>query len=106
VNKVSKELPDRETIKSHLRKYREKILEEVHSANNLMSLLMIGTQRKWTRGERGEIKTHFIHLSKTIPAIMVFLLPGGFIFLPLLIELLDRRKKNVPVVEERRRAAD
>jgi hypothetical protein len=104
MDKVFKELLDRETIKAYLVKYRDIIKKEVYSANNLMSLLMQGTQRKWTRSEKNQIKVHLVHLSKTIPAIMVFLLPGGSIFLPLLIELLDRRKKDDPVPEERRKA--
>ncbi|MBA4392412.1 MAG: hypothetical protein C0407_02550 [Desulfobacca sp.] len=102
MSKESHHLPDYETLKTTLLKYRGKILEEVHAANNLMSLLMKGTRRKWTRNEIEEIKIHLYHLSKSIPAFMVFLLPGGIILLPLLVEILDRRKKHLPIVQERR----
>jgi hypothetical protein len=102
LGKESHGLPNQETLKVILTKYREKILEEVHSANDLGSLLMKGVRRKWTSSEIREIKVHLMNLSKTIPALMVFLLPGGLIFLPLLVEILDRRKKNMPVSQERR----
>lgn len=102
LNRGSQALPDQETIKLTLAKYRGKILKEVRSANDLIALLMKGTHKKWTRSEIQEIKVHLIYLSKTIPALMVFLLPGGLILLPLLIEMLDRRKKNLQVTLERR----
>lgn len=95
-------IPDPETFKGILAKYRTRIRNEVHSLNDLMSLLMKGTQRKWTKGEIKEIKFHLMDLSKNIPAIMVFLLPGGLILLPVLVELLDRRQKALVVPEDRR----
>jgi hypothetical protein len=101
LNKES-HLPDQETLKIILAKYRGKILGEVHSANDLIALLMKGAKRKWIPSELREIKVHLMNLSKTIPALMVFLWPGGLILLPLLIEVLDRRKKTLPISQERR----
>lgn len=95
---------DREALKGILAKYRKRILKEIDSAKDLTSLLMKGTQRGWTKGELLKIKNHFVILGKKIPIFMVFLLPGGFILLPLLVEVLDRRKNNVPVSGDRRRA--
>ena len=94
---------DREALKGILAKYRKKILKEIDSIKDLTSLLMKGTQGSWTKGELLKIKTHFVILGKKIPIFMVFLLPGGLILLPLLIEVLDRRKKNLPVIEDRRK---
>lgn len=96
-------IPDPETLKGILAKYRTRIRKEAHSVNDLMALLMKGTQRKWTKGELKEIRFHLMDLSKNIPAIMVFLLPGGLILLPLLVELLDRRQKARAGSEDRRR---
>jgi len=95
---------DRETLKRILAKYRKRIIKEVYSAKDLTSLLMKGTQGGWTKSEFLNIKTHFVILGKKIPVFMVFLLPGGFILLPVLIEVLDRRKNNIPVSEDRRKA--
>jgi hypothetical protein len=105
-DKRANDLPDREILKKQLLKYRGMILEKVQSVNNLMALLMKGSPRKWTRKEKEEIKAHFLQLSKSIPLLMVFLLPGGFILMPLLLEMIDRRKKNIPITEERRKTVD
>lgn len=68
-----------------------------------MALLMKGAQKRWTKGELLEIKTHLVSLSKKIPLLMVFLLPGGMLLLPILVEVLDRRKKEQSVPQERRK---
>jgi hypothetical protein len=77
-------------------KNREFILKEVLAVKGLMYLLMKNrnTGEKWTREEKREIKNHLRILSKVIPVIIVFLLPGGSLFLPFLAEVLDRRKKG------------
>jgi hypothetical protein len=33
-------------------------------------------------------------MSKMVPVIVIFILPGGTILLPILAEILDRRKKR------------
>jgi len=77
-------------------KNREFILTEVLSVKGLMCLLMKSrnTGEKWTRDEKMEIKNHLRVISKMIPIILIFLLPGGSLFLPFLAEVLDRRKKR------------
>ncbi len=77
-------------------KNREFILTEILAVKGLMSLLMKNrnTGEKWTREERREIKNHLRIISKMVPVIIVFLLPGGSLFLPFLAEVLDRRKKR------------
>jgi hypothetical protein len=95
---------NREALEEILVQYREKILKEIDSAKDLMALLMKGTRGKWTKGELFKIKAHFVTLGKKVPILMVFMLPGGIILLPLLIEVLDRRKKKVPVQKDRRKS--
>ena len=77
-------------------KNREFVLTEVLAVKGLMSLLMKNrnTGEKWTREERREIKNHLRIISKMVPVIIIFLLPGGSLFLPFLAEVLDRRKKR------------
>ena len=77
-------------------KNREFILTEVLAVKGLMYLLMKNrnTGEKWTGEEKTEIKNHLRNISKVIPVIIVFLLPGGTLFLPFLAEVLDRRKKR------------
>jgi hypothetical protein len=97
-------LYDRDALKEILIRYRKKILKEIESVKDLTSLIMRGSRRSWTKEELRLIKNHFIVLGKKMPILMVFMLPGGSILLPLLVEVLDRRRKNLPVAEERRKA--
>jgi hypothetical protein len=95
---------NKDILQKILFRYKKKILKEIESIKDLMSLLMKGTKGKWTKGELLQIKSHFLILGKKFPIFMVFMLPGGTVLLPLLVEVLDRRKKNVLVVKERRKA--
>ncbi|HSB04970.1 MAG TPA: hypothetical protein VLK23_07205 [Thermodesulfobacteriota bacterium] len=83
-------------LKKLIVKNREFILSEVLAVKGLMYLLMKNrnTGEKWTGEEKKEIKIHLRHISKAIPVIIVFLLPGGTLLLPFLAEALDRRKKK------------
>jgi hypothetical protein len=85
-------------IKKYLKRLilvnKEAILMEVLSIKGLMHVLMKtrNTDEKWTREEKKEIIRHLKNVAKIIPAIAIFSLPGGSFFLPLLAEVLDRRK--------------
>ncbi len=81
-------------FKGLLIKNKEFLLSEVLAVKGLMQLLMKNrnTGEKWTKEEIREIKFHLKHLSKMVPVIIVFLLPGGSLMLPFLAEVLDRRK--------------
>ena len=85
-------------IKKYLKRLiltnKEAILMQVLSIRGLMQLLMKprNTDEKWTREERKEIKRHLRNIAKIIPTVAIFFLPGGSFFLPLLAEVLDRRK--------------
>ena len=73
---------------------KEAILMEVLAVKGLMQLLMKirNTDEKWTREEKKEIKTHLKNIAKIIPAVAIFVLPGGSLLLPILAEALDRRR--------------
>ena len=73
---------------------KEAILMEVLAVKGLMQILMKtrNTDEKWTREERTEIKRHLRNIAKIIPAVVIFVLPGGSFLLPVLAEVLDRRR--------------
>jgi len=81
-------------LKTLLMKNKDFLLSQVLAVKGLMQLLMKdrNTGKKWTKEEINEIKTHLRHISKMVPIIIVFLLPGGSLMLPFLAEVLDRRK--------------
>jgi hypothetical protein len=82
-------------VRELLLRNREFILKEAVEVQGLMRLLMKhrNTGEKWTREELREIRTHMKEISKIVPVVVVFLLPGGTILLPFLAEVLDRRKE-------------
>lgn len=67
---------------------------EVLSISGLMQLLMKtrNTDENWTKEEKKEIKMHLRNIAKIVPALALFSLPGGSFLLPILTEVLDRRK--------------
>ena len=73
---------------------KEAILMEVLAVKGLMQLLMKirNTDEKWTTEEKKEIKRHLKNIAKIIPAVVIFVLPGGSLLLPILAEALDRRR--------------
>ena len=73
---------------------KEAILMEVLAVKGLIQLLMKirNTDDKWTREEKKEIKRHLKNIAKIIPAVVIFILPGGSFLLPVLAEVLDRRR--------------
>ena len=84
----------RRGLKRFYDKSKEAILREVLAVRGLMQLLMKrrNTKAAWTKDEKSEIKRHLKSLSKTIPMLLLFSLPGGSVLLPLLALALDRRR--------------
>lgn len=72
------------------------LLEQAVAIKGFMQLLMKqrNTGEKWTRREKREIRRHLKMISWSVPAIVIFLLPGGGFLFPVLAEILDRRKKK------------
>jgi hypothetical protein len=85
-------------IKKYLKKliiiYKEAILMEVLAIRGLVQLLMKirNSDEKWTREEKKEIMRHLRNIAKIVPVVAIFSLPGGSLLLPILAEILDRRK--------------
>ena len=83
-------------VRKLIMKNRAFILQEVLAVKGLMQLLMKSrnTDQPWTKEEKKEIRKHLRNISKMVPVIVIFILPGGTILLPILAEILDRRKKR------------
>ena len=81
-------------VRRHLCTQREFILTNVLEVQGLMRLLMKpqNSGLPWSRDEVGRIRAHLKTLARLIPALVVFLLPGGLLLLSVLSEVLDRRQ--------------
>jgi len=82
-------------LKTMIARNKELILSQILAVKGLMRLLMKNrnTGEKWTKDEVREIRVHLRHIAMLVPALIIFMLPGGSLLLPLLAEVLDRRKK-------------
>ncbi|MCX5817261.1 MAG: hypothetical protein NTX75_13655 [Proteobacteria bacterium] len=81
-------------IRTHLIKNRDLLINEAKHINGFMKLLMKhhNTGVKWTDAEKHELKQSLRHLATYVPALFCFLLPCGLLLLPVLAEIMDRRK--------------
>jgi hypothetical protein len=86
----------RQVFSSILSKNKALLLEEANKINDFMRLLMKykNTGQVWTKKEKKLLRTHLLHLSFYIPALIIFCLPGGSLLFPLLAEILNRRKNR------------
>jgi hypothetical protein len=69
-------------------------MNEAKHINGFMKLLMKhhNTGIKWTGAEKHELKQYLKRLTAYVPALFLFLLPCGLLLLPVLAEIMDRRK--------------
>lgn len=75
-------------IKILLQKNKLRLYEELSQNKEAMYLISKSTHAKLLPEEKEKIKIKLLDICKTIPALAVFLLPGGTLLLPLLIKLI------------------
>jgi len=86
----------RQLLRKIISKNKALILHEARDLNDFMDLLMKprNTGVDWTREEIRQIKSHLKHLSLMVPALCIFMLPFGSLLLPILAEIMDRRRRT------------
>jgi hypothetical protein len=83
-------------FKKLLARNRDMILEEGEHIRGFMRLLMKhrNTGIVWTKEETRDLKSYVKRLILRVPVLIIIVLPFGFVLLPILAEILDRRKKS------------
>lgn len=83
-------------LKRSIEKHKNMILDEAVQINGFMKLLMKPRNEGagWTKEEKAQIRKHLKRLSCYVPVLIVFLLPFGSLLIPVLAEILDRRKNK------------
>jgi len=81
-------------LKKLLLKNKELIFNEAQQMQGFLQLLFKqrNTELKWQKEEKEQLKNHLKRLSLYVPILIIFTLPGGSLLLPVLAEILDRRK--------------
>lgn len=75
-------------IKELLHKNKLRLYQELSQSKEAMQLVRKSTHAKLSEEEKEKIKIQLLDICKSIPALAVFLLPGGALLLPLLIKLI------------------
>lgn len=83
-------------LKSLILKNRDLIFQEAQQMQGFLVLLFKqrNTDLNWTQEEKKQLKKHLQRLSAYVPVFLIFILPGGSLLLPILAEILDRRKRR------------
>jgi hypothetical protein len=77
-----------EELKVLLHKNKQRLSLELQQSKEAISLIKKATHADLSEGEKEKIKIQLLDICKAIPALAVFLLPGGALLLPLLIKLI------------------
>tara|TARA_R110002126_G_scaffold291189_1_gene450816 strand:+ start:8392 stop:8682 length:291 start_codon:yes stop_codon:yes gene_type:complete len=75
-------------IKDLLQRNKKRLYQELSQSKEAMHLIRKSTHSKLSAEEKEKIKVQLLDICKSIPALAVFLLPGGALLLPLLIKLI------------------
>jgi hypothetical protein len=75
-------------IKELLSKNKKRLGQELKQSKEAVQLIKKSTHSNLSDDEKSKIKIQLLDICKAIPALAVFLLPGGALLLPLLIKLI------------------
>tara|TARA_B110001454_G_scaffold217541_1_gene243117 strand:- start:1149 stop:1436 length:288 start_codon:yes stop_codon:yes gene_type:complete len=75
-------------IKILLSRNKQRLGQELKESKEAISLIKKATNSNLSEDEIEKVKTQLLDICKAIPALAVFLLPGGALLLPLLIKLI------------------
>ncbi len=77
-----------EEIKELLQKNKKRLVKELAQSKEVMFLLKKSMKESLSEEEKEKIKIQLLDICKAVPALAVFMLPGGELLLPLLIKLI------------------
>lgn len=77
-----------EEIRQLLQKNKKRLDQELRQSKEAVRLIKKATHSSLNAEEKEKIKILLLDICKAIPALAVFLLPGGALLLPLLIKLI------------------
>ncbi|HEX8561496.1 MAG TPA: LETM1-related biofilm-associated protein [Flavobacterium sp.] len=69
---------------------KNRLIKEIRQSGELMVLLAHSARRDLDPKEKKKVKKQLLEICKTIPAMTIFLLPGGSLLLPILIKFIPQ----------------
>jgi len=67
---------------------KDKFIEELHESKELIALVNKSLSQELTPHEKEKVKAQFRDLVKSMPAIAIFMLPGGMLLLPIILKIV------------------
>jgi hypothetical protein len=67
---------------------KDKLAVELKQSKELVSLIRKSTSTELTKEEKEKVKTQFMDIAKSMPALAIFLLPGGALLLPIVLKVI------------------
>lgn len=67
---------------------KEKLARELKESKDLVFLITKSTKGDLSKEEKEMAKSQFIDLAKSVPALAIFMLPGGAILLPIILKII------------------
>lgn len=67
---------------------KDKLAKELHQSKELVYLIKKSTRHELSKKEKEQVKTQFMDIVKSMPALAIFLLPGGAILLPIVLKII------------------
>ena len=81
-------MESKKLISELLTKNKKILLKEIEQSKELVYLIRKSTTQDLTEEEKEKIKNQLLDIFKSIPALAIFLLPGGALLLPLTIKFI------------------
>jgi len=82
--------PDRKQVLQLLELNKKRLFHEIRQSRDLMNLISKSTTQDLTDEEWQRLKDQLLDVFKSIPALAIFLLPGGMLLLPLVVKLIPQ----------------
>lgn len=67
---------------------KDKLAVELKQSKELVALIRKSTVKELTLAEKEKVKTQFLDIAKSMPALAIFLLPGGALLLPIVLKII------------------
>lgn len=67
---------------------KDKLAAELKESKELVYLIKKSTTQELSKAEKEKVKTQFMDLIKSMPALAIFLLPGGAFMLPIVLKII------------------
>ena len=67
---------------------KDKLAQEIKQSKELVFLIRKSASEELTKEEKEKVKTQFMDIAKSMPALAIFLLPGGALLLPIVLKII------------------